>query len=164
MPRWSFLLLPPPPFQPPFHLPERTCKVFTRIYGRFSIHNRGVPWKIKRHPSWPRTSAYQSIDVTGASLSLSLSFYFGARSLLVLLFSTPSAFRFDFPILYTTLFDFFPLFFFLYCFQTIPRNGKGTLRRYHCRIFAWQNVSRKPLVLSSFDAARARTKLQAYIN
>lgn len=128
------------------------------------------PWKIKRHPSWPRTSACQSIDARRVSRSLSLflffshppsslfwrlsSFYFRRRG--ILLWFPPagrSAPLFDLPI--------FSIFF---LFQTAlgeARNGKGTSRRYHCRIFAWKTPRRKPLVLSSFDAARARTKLRA---
>lgn len=44
-------------------------------------------WKIKRHPSWPRTSACQSIDTRCRAASLFFSFfffyllYFDARSL-----------------------------------------------------------------------------------
>lgn len=130
------------------------------------------PWKIKRHPSWPRTSACQSIDARRVSRSLSrfLFFYllyFGAHSLVSSFYFRRRGISLWFPGRSAPFFDlfifsFFSYFFFL--FQTAlgeARNGKGTSRRYHCRIFAWKTPRRKPLVLSSFDAARARTKLRA---
>lgn len=74
------------------------------------------PWKIKRHPSWPRTSAYQSIDARAVSFflffissilmhTLVSSFYFRRRGI-SLWFPGCSALLFDLPI-----FSFFYIFF-----------------------------------------------------
>lgn len=134
-------------------------------------------WKIKRHPSWPRTSACQSIDARRVSRSLTLPL---SSFLSSLFWRTLSSRPFIFDAvarnfalvswsLYTPLFDlsiFSPSPFFKFFFSSPTalgeaRNGKRTSRRYHCRIFAWKTPRRKPLVLSSFDAARARTKLRA---
>lgn len=71
---------------PPFHLPERTCKVFTRIYGRFSIHNRGVPVENKASSI---VATHVSVPINRRPPRLSVSFtlpffyllYFGAHTL-----------------------------------------------------------------------------------
>lgn len=71
---------------PPFHLPERTCKVFTRIYGRFSIHNRGVPVENKASSI---VATHVSVPINRCPPRLSVSFtlpffyllYFGAHTL-----------------------------------------------------------------------------------
>lgn len=65
---------------PPFHLPERTCKVFTRIYGRFSIHNRGVPVENKAS-SIVATHVSVPINRCSARLPTSLSFFLFLSSL-----------------------------------------------------------------------------------
>lgn len=162
-------------FSPPTR--RSTCRNVPVKYSRgFMAAFQSIigvyPWKIKRHPSWPRTSACQSIDARRVSRSLSRFLFFIFSILVHTLSSRPFifdvvAFHSGFlvaPLLFFDLFifSFFSYFFFL--FQTAlgeARNGKGTSRRYHCRIFAWKTPRRKPLVLSSFDAARARTKLRA---
>lgn len=130
-----------------FHLPERTCKVFTRIYGRFSIHNRSVPWKIKRHPSWPRMSACQSIDASRHSLF----FFFFPVSPVPVLFSYSRrrdvSLWFPGPPLLLHLVSFYYFyspFFFRRPGSLGSRHGKGTLRRYRCRIFAWKMLHLAP--------------------
>lgn len=157
---------------PPFHLPERTCKVFTRIYGRFSIHNRGVPVENKASSI---VATHVSVPINRCPPRLSVSFtlpffyllYFGAHSLVSSFYFRRRGISLWFPGRSAPFFDLFIFSFFSYIFflfQTAlgeARNGKGTSRRYHCRIFAWKTPRRKPLVLSSFDAARARTKLRA---
>lgn len=59
------------PPTPPFHLPERTCKVFTRIYGRFSIHNRGVPVENKASSI---VATHVSVPINRCPPRLSVSF------------------------------------------------------------------------------------------
>lgn len=111
---------------PPFHLPERTCKVFTRIYGRFSIHNRGVPVENKAS-SIVATHVSVPINRCSARLPTSLSLSFSLFSLFlifsILVHTLVSFFYFRrrgislwFPGRFTPLFDLhvFSLFFYLF--------------------------------------------------
>lgn len=84
-------------FSPPTR--RSTCRNVPVKYSRgFMAAFQSIigvyPWKIKRHPSWPRTSACQSIDARRVSRSLSRFLFFifsilvHTLSRLVLLFST----------------------------------------------------------------------------
>lgn len=111
------------PLPPPFHLPEHTCKVFTRIYGRFSIHNRGVPRVENKASSIVATHVSVPINrcpahLTRSSFFLSSPFWRAYSLVSYFLFSTPwleislwfpgrSTFLFDLSVF--SFFIFFPL-------------------------------------------------------
>lgn len=82
-------------FSPPTR--RSTCRNVPVKYSRgFMAAFQSIigvyPWKIKRHPSWPRTSACQSIDARRVSRSLSRFLFFIFSILVHTLSSRPFIF------------------------------------------------------------------------
>lgn len=119
---------------PPFHLPERTCKVFTRIYGRFSIHNRGVPVENKAssivatHVSVPINRCPPPPPRLSFSLPFFYLLYFGAYTLVSSFYFRRRGISLWFPGRSTPLFD-LPVFssFFYRLFSFLDSLGRGSL-------------------------------------